>query len=221
MKEMFGTIIDHSDKPIFDDEFLTQEEAFDLFGWEDIEQLLNNNTNNFELIDKDRLKKKIPTIEEGWKGITQDNKFIHENIMDGHSFIHTYASYHNKKVTEIASTLEKITGYGTNCHVYGNNANDGGNSFDLHTDMTANLIVQTWGMSRWKVYVEAEEKPTRKESDEGLTCIMDEILKPGCALYIPPKRYHSCTPMSRRISLSFAMMPHYKPKYTQREWLTL
>ena len=221
MKDMFAAIVDHSDKPIFDDEFLTQDEAFNLFKWDDVEHLLNNNIDKFELIGEDKLKVKIPMIEEGWLGKTQDNKFIQEKITEGKSFVITATSFYNEKITNISAVLEKITGYGTNCHVYGNNSNDGGNSFSVHTDFTANLIVQTWGKSRWKVYDEIEDTPTRKATDEGLNCIMDEILEPGSALYIPPKKYHSCLPMSRRMSLSFAMMPQYKPKYEQREWLTL
>ncbi len=80
----------------------------------------------------------------------------------------------------------KIKSVRWDVHLYASMSNEG-STFNIHSDPADNVILQTDGLSYWK-----------------LPKNFNTFLETGDAIFIPRGVEHGCIPMTKRVSLSFA-----------------
>lgn len=193
----------------------TPEQAEKLFNWNDVSELIRTNENKFELINEDNRKISVKETNQPWHGTIQDKSIIYENILDGLGFVIINQSYYNKSMNKLSADIEQSLKKATDIHVYG--AYDGsGKSFTAHSDPTSNIIVQLDGTSLWRIYAEKLDQVPRDKTHL-LTEVINQKLYPGMVAYIPNRTYHKCEPLSKRLSLSFAIHSNIHPP-TRKEY---
>ena len=165
---------------------------------------LPNEIKNVELIGPGNSKISIPK-----KGIYQDRNFILDKIKENHSFIITEFFNTKKKIME---DWLKISDFYKNkkidFHLYGS-LTEKSYTFNAHSDLADNYIVQLDGQSEWTLYNETETRQNLinyVQNTDNLTVYKKIILNPGDILYIPSGKYHQCNPLGKRISLSIQVL---------------
>ena len=97
--------------------------------------------------------------------------------------------------------------------------------FGIHFDGNDNVIVQCEGKTHWKVWDEVfDREQYSKQMNIVSEPIIDTIMEPGDAVFIPAYYPHLATSITSRLSVSFAMPVPTDPWggiYQERDWVRL
>ena len=199
--------LDYEDKGHFFKKLI--QNPNDFLTWDDVEYCINKpELFEFELIDKYNNKIEIPVHKKTWiyyKPV-YDKQFIIDHVNSGCTLvIPNYGSYSNKTY-ELCNTFEKLFDVHAAIHVYCGLS--GSQSFSIHDDYPANVIIQVEGKTRWKIfknrisYMYRTGRMNNKLTEDQLEVEIDVELEPGDALYIPSRAYHVAYPTEKRLSMS-------------------
>jgi hypothetical protein len=167
----------------------------DYINWNTVEYCLNNPQFYPIEIIKNNNKLQIPKSSQPWHSTEiPDKKFIIDNINQGNSFIILNYSYNNMYTLELMKEISTRFDVYPDIHAYGGLS--GSTSFVKHLDFPPNIIIQAEGETPWKIWKDPNDSP-----------VVDVVLKPGEALYIPAGYYHVAEPKGKRISMSIPCWP--------------
>ncbi len=184
-----------------------------LFTWKDLEKILNNQ----EMVRMHQLM--IPDVMpmSPFRPPSVVKKYIDNNVC----YIKEMSRC-TEKVNALAKKIEEEEDCPADAHIYFQRC-DVKHPFGIHYDVNDNVIVQCQGSANFKVW----EKVLMPE-EPGLTNnlrmkedpIIDEVLEPGDAVWIPRDYPHFVSPVSpKRLSISFCLFKG--AKYVDREWIKL
>jgi len=206
---------DH-DVPHYYEGVIDQEECNSICTWSDVEYCLNNpQFFDIDVVSRHRIEKiNPPKYARSWsKYDFEEKEELFHALRDGHTIIINNYSFRDRRRSEMVGEWESIFPGDSQFQIYCGLGKS--NSFYIHEDLPSNFIVQLKGTTHWRVYNERRATFVI-QSDPGdptvnydsFTPAIDVILKPGDALYIPPRCYHCASPSEERISLSIPVH-HY------------
>lgn len=179
-----------------------------LFSWKELESLLNLrpfvNSDRFHIIGE----KEYSWKSQDW--LSDINTYPPEIIQ---SEVKKYVCYLNdcsrvnRKVNNLCQILETITECSTDAHIYFSLEDIPSSGFGIHFDCSHNFIVQVEGQTHFKVWGEVENKLKRNYTSEEIdeVPLIDVVMKPGDAIFIPSFYLHSAHSITKRLSISFPM----------------
>lgn len=207
----------------------------DLLSWSELEHLLNIrpllNQERVQLL-KDPEEDKFQWNDDPW---SIDNNCIPPYMLkialDGSTCYFRDMSRMTKKLNALANELEKEYSMSADAHVYMCLDKDKEHPFGIHFDLSDNVIIQCEGVTNFKVWdkVEGTEKIKSMKDYERMNPyrmdikkepIIDEILRPGDAIWIPRFHPHLATTLEDpRLSVSFPLQ--MGGALQNREWISL
>ena len=126
-----------------------------------------------------------------------------------------------EKMNLISSVLEKNTNKPVDAHIYFSTDKFVNNGFGVHKDSAHNFIIQIQGNTHWKVgskiYTDQERNISNFLDDDII--LVDTVLEPGDAIFVPAHVYHSTNSLSKRISISFPMPDEAPELFELRKWI--
>jgi ribosomal protein L16 Arg81 hydroxylase len=192
------------------------------FTWKDLENLLNLRP----FVNADRCKI-INQKTYNWQRQTwmSDVNTFPPSILDTEiRQFHCYlsdASRANEKTNAICAELEQtFSGGASDAHIYFNLAETPDNGFGIHWDFSHNLIVQMEGQSKFQVWddtVVGDRNVTFLSEQP----IIDVVMEPGDAVFVPLNVYHQATSMSKRLSISFPISFNNETATQERHWIKI
>lgn len=194
----------------------------ELLNWDTLEQTINDcyriTPDTIELIDSNKRKIKIPTIQTEWmRSPRPDPKFVIEKINEGHSLVLLGASRLSRDINDICCIVEdQFNGTSSDVHVYCGLSNS--KSFMAHYDFAHNIILHQHGKCYWKIYKQISKDRNELPNIDGklLDVEFEFFAEPGDFIYIPMLKYHECIPLSKRISLSIPIVNSHNK--INRKW---
>tara|TARA_B100001250_G_scaffold280400_1_gene242736 strand:- start:441 stop:1070 length:630 start_codon:yes stop_codon:yes gene_type:complete len=97
--------------------------------------------------------------------------------------------------------------------------------FGIHFDRSDNVIVQCEGTTHWKIWGEVfDREQYSKQMNIVSDPVINTVMEPGDAVFIPAYHPHLATTMTPRLSVSFAMPVPTEPWggiYQERHWVRL
>ena len=195
----------------------------DLFSWRDLERLINIRP----LMTTDRVN--ILGDEGGLKwsntGWTKDpNCFppsLIKDALDKNIIFFSDMTKCTKKVNDFSKMLEKEYRLQTDAHIYVCRNTNIEHYFGAHFDWSDNVIVQCEGETNFKVWdkvKDREQQPYKMNITEDP--ILDVVMKPGDAIWIPRYHPHEAISRSIRLSVSFPMY-NFGHFFEERKWISL
>tara|TARA_B100000945_G_scaffold258397_1_gene216109 strand:+ start:572 stop:1198 length:627 start_codon:yes stop_codon:yes gene_type:complete len=195
----------------------------DLFSWKDLERLINIRP----LMTTDRVN--ILGDEGGLKwsntGWTKDpNCFppsLIKDALDKNIIFFSDMTKCTKKVNDFSKMLEKEYRLQTDAHIYVCRNTNIEHYFGAHFDWSDNVIVQCEGETNFKVWdkvKDREQQPYKMNITEDP--ILDVVMKPGDAIWIPRYHPHEAISRSIRLSVSFPMY-NFGHFFEERKWISL
>ena len=195
----------------------------DLFSWKDLERLINIRP----LMTTDRVN--ILGDEGGLKwsntGWTKDpNCFppsLIKDALDKNIIFFSDMTKCTKKVNDFSKMLEKEYRLQTDAHIYVCRNTNIEHYFGAHFDWSDNVIVQCEGETNFKVWdkvKDREQQPYKMNITEDP--ILDVVMKPGDAIWIPRYHPHEAISRSLRLSVSFPMY-NFGHFFEERKWISL
>ena len=195
----------------------------DLFSWKDLERLINIRP----LMTTDRVN--ILGDEGGLKwsntGWTKDpNCFppsLIKDALDKSIIFFSDMTKCTKKVNDFSKMLEKEYRLQTDAHIYVCRNTNIEHYFGAHFDWSDNVIVQCEGETNFKVWdkvKDREQQPYKMNITEDP--ILDVVMKPGDAIWIPRYHPHEAISRSIRLSVSFPMY-NFGHFFEERKWISL
>lgn len=207
-----------------------------IFSWKEFENVLNLrpfiSSDNFTVI-ADRNLQLQHSLElernaslssnQGW--ITNKKSYTPTSLWDILNKYHCYikdSSRVNKSVNSICSELENLLNGSADAHIYFTVLDNPNKAFGAHWDYSDNLIIQIEGTSKMEIWSETDTDLSRRFYDSiNAKPIIDVIMNPGDAVFIPNKVYHRVTSLTKRLSISFPVQ-YTKPNLPQdRKWIDL
>ena len=190
----------------------------DLFSWEELADLINIRplltTKRVKLLDpKNRHFKWIST---GWNH--DPNCYppsLIKNLLDEMVIYFTDMSRATKKINDFATLIENKYHRNTDAHIYVCRKPELEHPFGAHFDDAYNVIVQCEGQTHFKVWnkIEVNNFSELGKSGKNLKLnikeepIIDVIMNPGDALWIPIHYPHHAISLTPRLSVSFPFTP--------------
>lgn len=200
--------------------------SFDqLLRWKDVERLLNLrpfiNPSRFESVNKREKMLQWPTRD--WlSDKTCYPPDVIQDVVKNNTCLLYDCSRVSKKINSICNELEKITGRSADAHIYFT-VNKNNPSFNIHNDISDNLIVQVYGESNIKVWNETSNTKYRQSSEISTslndTPTIDVTLKPGDAIYVPKFYWHQVIALTKRMSVSFPISATSNKQ--ERYWISI
>ncbi len=132
-----------------------------------------------------------------------------------------------KKLNDFASSMEDEYKRHTDAHIYVCRNPEIEHPFAAHFDMSHNIIVQCEGKTNFKVWKEVEDHTIEKQIglDMKEEPILDVIMEPGDAIWIPMYYPHHAISLTPRLSVSFPFADNenaaHKESFEDRNWITL
>ena len=220
-----------------------------LFSWKDLEHFINTGVYlNFDKHFRYGFSDVKEDFQLNWNispWHLEDNEIPISKFKE---FIDTLSVFYfmdcsrvKKEFNAFCAELEELEGRPFDTHIFVHYKNlEKPHPFGCHYDCQSNVIVQCEGSTHWRVYpkVEHDESLTNREiaqliADRKLPNtkmtptedpIIDVILEPGDAIWIPQFYPHHAISKEKRISISFAgykdLMSN-KSFYRDRKWITL
>jgi ribosomal protein L16 Arg81 hydroxylase len=184
-----------------------------MFSWTELENLLNLRPfiNDSRFIITNRSKEQTyQWPAQSWLSDinTFPPKLLHDIVNEEVCYLRDCTKV-NKKINNIADTIEKATGWPVDAHIYFSKKikHEG---FGRHKDRAHNLIVQSEGKSNFKVW-----------SKHGESEVINVDLEPGDCIFIPAKVYHKVLPLTPRVSVSLPMWILESAPAQDRYWISL
>ena len=130
-----------------------------------------------------------------------------------------------EKINEFAKNLEDEYDQEVDAHIYLCRNLEPRHPFEIHFDISDNVIVQCEGTTNFKVWdavsnpeeLLKEEKDVKIETDK--QTILDVDMQPGDAIWIPRYYPHLATSKNARMSISFPVAENVPRQ--PREWIEL
>lgn len=175
----------------------TPEKFPDLFGWNDVEKILNHSRPSLEGVHLIYEKNGLPMHEI---------KQIDQWLQKGATLLINFVNQIHERVDTLASELgnDLNTIVTVNCYV----SCPAKQGFDIHFDKHDVFIIQTKGRKKWFVYepttvkspIERQQMPKQDlpKGDPYLECELNE----GDVLYIPRGHWHYAVALTPSIHLS-------------------
>ena len=138
-----------------------------------------------------------------------------------------------KKINDFARKLERKYRLPCDAHLYMCRNPTGGHPFGIHFDRSHNVIIQCDGETNFKVWEKIKDRDLFKmthyqnQSSVGLSMndppLMDVIMKPGDAIWIPAYYPHLALSKTCRLSVSFPLLlsTEWGREYEDRKWVEL
>ena len=143
--------------------------------------------------------------------------------------VFTDMSRATEKINDFANSIENTYQRNVDAHVYVCRNPELEHPFGAHIDGAHNVIVQCEGETNFKVWDKVEngeklleeKKNIKMEIDEAP--ILDIIMKPGDAIWIPLHYPHLATSLTPRMSVSFPFTPRglMSIAHEDRNWISL
>lgn len=189
-----------------------------LFNWQDLENLLN--LRPFVNIDRFHIVPLYDRLEWNDTAWLSDANSYPPNVIN--DYIKKSVCYFsdssrvNQKINNFCNTLENITQWPTDAHIYfslkeKNTLREG---FGIHNDIQHNIIVAVEG--KIKVSIFSKILPKKDE-----TPIIEQIMENGDCVYVPKDYFHCVSSIEKRISISFPMASYSEIKKQDRLWIKL
>jgi ribosomal protein L16 Arg81 hydroxylase len=177
---------------------------FNIISWDDIIDFFNSqDVQKVQLIGPyGKLKLRPNEI--------QDTNFVISHINALHSFAITDAVTLNEKLSQLYKEFcLEYQKYNIDFHLYGSQFKHS-YGFPAHNDLATNYIIQIEGRCEWTIY---NQQATFEQAynyeilpESSLTISYQSIVEPGDILYIPSGKYHKCTALEKRLSLSIPIL---------------
>ena len=201
-----------------------------LFTWKELADLINvrplMTQERVHLLDPQ--KRSFQWYSHGWmkdKNTFPPSliKFLLEEIVIYFSDM----SRATKNLNDFASSMEDEYQRHTDAHIYVCRNPEIEHPFAAHFDLSHNIIVQCEGKTNFKVWKEVEDHTVEKQVklDMKEEPILDVIMEPGDAIWIPRYYPHHAISLTPRLSVSFPFADDensaHKESFEDRNWITL
>lgn len=201
---------------------LLEEKFNDIFSWAELENILNLrpfvNSSRFSTVGNH------PYSWENQAWLSDVNTFppsLMQKVIQERLCVITDASRISHKVNQICSELESFfVNSAVDSHVYFTCAENLDDSFGIHWDTSHNLIIQIEGQTEFKAW---DEWSARNRNVTSLPSepIINTILNPGDAVFVPKQYYHSAFSKSKRMSISFPINFEQNANSQDRHWIKI
>jgi hypothetical protein len=180
----------------------------------DIESYLNNHKyveNEIQAIDPSTNEKvDYHARQQPWRHV-YDPRTMEGMWESRFSFI-LHSPFINNKVKTIVKSVEAYNFVCADAHVYF--GKKGSQSFPPHSDDSWNLIIQSVGVTHWRVWnLKTLSSEVLRDLDSEPA--MEFQSHPGDALILPKGQIHQAIPLTDRISVSIPFLPG--PKTLHRD----
>jgi ribosomal protein L16 Arg81 hydroxylase len=194
----------------------------DLFSWSELENLLNLRP----FVNADRMK----TVNENpysWQRqawMTDVNCFP-PSLLDGvireNLCLLIDASRTNHKINTICKQLEDtFIGGASDAHIYFTLSDNVADTFGIHWDFSHNLIVQVAGETEFKAW-DLWSSQDRNVQSLPEPPVIETLLTPGDAVFVPKHYYHLAQSKTKRLSISFPVSFGDELASQDRHWIRL
>ena len=192
------------------------------FTWKELENLLN--LRPFVNADRCKFVNDKPYTWQRQTWMSDVNTFpptlLDTEIRQYHCYL-SDASRVNESVNSVCGQLEKtFTGGAVDAHIYFNLAEVADNGFGIHWDFSHNLIVQMEGETEFKVW---EDTVVGDRNPQFLNDkpVIDVVMQPGDAIFVPLNVYHQAISKSKRLSISFPISMNNETANQDRHWIKI
>jgi len=196
-----------------------------IFTWQELENLLN--LRPFVNADRCRLINNEGYSWQRQNWLTDVNTFppslLHKELKSNVCYLMD-ASKVNESVNSVCKELEEtFPGGSADAHIYFTIAETLDAGFGIHWDFSHNLIVQMEGSTRMQIWDKLAEPNFDDRSVETLyeTPLIDVILNPGDAVFVPMYQYHRAESQTKRLSISFPISFNNELQSQDRHWIKL
>jgi len=202
----------------------------DLLTWKEFADLINIRP----LLTQERVKLLDPKkrifkwYTHGWmKDVNTYPPSLIRALLDEIVIYFSDMSRATKNINDFASFLEDQYERHTDAHIYVCLNPKIEHPFAAHFDMQHNVIVQCEGKTNFKVWKEVEDHTVEKQIqlDMKEEPIIDVIMEPGDAIWIPRYYPHEAISLTPRLSVSFPFSDNenstLKKHFEDRNWITL
>ena len=215
-----------------------------LFSWEELEHLLNLrpfvNSKRFAF----SMQPGSPRVHYNWKHeawLTDVNSWpptMIDEVINKYVVHLPDSSRANQKINNVCQQLEKKFNCPADAHIYFSvKGKDELPGFEEHFDRPSNLIIQVHGETRFKIwnkttdesllYSRDDFKIWKKHRDENLKDVkpvIDKVMKPGDAVWVPPFYWHRADSLTKRLSISFPIATDFHSPLSpsqDRHWIEI
>ena len=204
----------------------------DLLNWKGLETIINTRP----LLTRWRVRVPIEDKEFTWpidKWMTEPETYpasVMKELIDTKTFYILDASKFTKKLNDFCKNIEETYEKCCDAHIYiCKNLNED-HPFGIHFDYVDNIIVQCEGTTNFRVWdsslidpMGSNQKLTFVDDEEDDT-LLDVIMEPGDAIWVPKHCPHQAISKTERFSVSFPMDDFEfdgVKYYQERDWQTL
>ena len=148
-------------------------------------------------------------------------------LLDEMVIYFTDMSRATERLNDFARAVEEEYQRHTDAHIYVCRNPEIDHPFAAHFDLSHNIIVQCEGKTNFKVWKEVEDHTVEKQVklDMKEEPILDVIMEPGDAIWIPRYYPHQAISLTPRLSVSFPFADDensaHKESFEDRNWITL
>ena len=204
----------------------------DLLNWKGLETIINTRP----LLTRWRVRVPIEDKEFTWpidKWMTEPETYpasVMKELIDTQTLYIVDASKFTKKLNDFCKNIEETYEKCCDAHIYiCKNLNED-HPFGIHFDYVDNIIVQCEGTTNFRVWdsslidpMGSNQKLTFVDDEEDDT-LLDVIMEPGDAIWVPKHCPHQAISKTERFSVSFPMDDFEfdgVKYYQERDWQTL
>lgn len=205
--------------------------CLDLFTWEELANLINirplMSEKRVHLLDPQN--RSFQWYTNGW--IQDRNTYppsLIKSLLDEVIIYFSDMSRVTKNINQFASTLEDQYQRHTDAHIYVCRNIKNEHLFGAHFDYQHNVIVQCEGKTNFKVWKKVKDHTVKKQTQLDMSDevpILNVVMEPGDAIWIPRYYPHQAISLTPRLSVSFPFNDTentaHKDHFEDRNWITL
>ena len=203
-----------------------------LFSWNELSNIINIRplltAKRVQLLDPE--KREFNWLVSGWNH--DPNCYppsLIRDMLNEMVVVFTDMSRATEKINDFASSIENTYQRNVDAHVYVCRNPELEHPFGAHIDGAHNVIVQCEGETNFKVWDKVENGEKLLEEKKSVKMkiddapILDVIMKPGDAIWIPLHYPHLATSLTPRMSVSFPFTPRglMSIAHEDRNWISL
>ena len=187
-----------------------------LFSWNELSNIINIRplltAKRVQLLDPE--KREFNWLVSGWNH--DPNCYppsLIRDLLNEMVVVFTDMSRATEKINDFANSIENTYQRNVDAHVYVCRNPELEHPFGAHIDGAHNVIVQCEGETNFKVWDKVENGEKLLEEKKSVKMkiddapILDVIMKPGDAIWIPLHYPHLATSLTPRMSVSFPFTP--------------
>ena len=203
-----------------------------LFSWNELSNIINIRplltAKRVQLLDPE--KREFNWLVSGWNH--DPNCYppsLIRDMLNEMVVVFTDMSRATEKINDFANSIENTYQRNVDAHVYVCRNPELEHPFGAHIDGAHNVIVQCEGETNFKVWDKVENGEKLLEEKKSVKMkiddapILDVIMKPGDAIWIPLHYPHLATSLTPRMSVSFPFTPRglMSIAHEDRNWISL